>query len=396
MAAYETSMDYEAIHIADVTQTFRSIAEKTPTTLSLVPISPVKATLHKHEWLEHKKVQLSWTVNGACNTGDTSLVVDSNVGMKVGDILKFEQSTGASVSVKAKVSAVNGDGVTVTIERLGTDENIGDNAIVYLVARPQLENSTDDNADNERPSRQYNYTQIFRRDFTLSRTILQSQVYGLATDADQNNKLMSLINFQVLNKLREIAWEFNQSLIDGIREERDDVTDRGMFGGILYFLNLDAASLYDAAGAAVSQTILNNAIQQASENGAITTDMTVLLCHPSQARAISAFNTSGNNPVIVRGDITAGNYVARYQSDLAGSNGGALTTIVCDHNFPKDQIAILNPSDLAIVPMENISVTETTDKKQDGRSWKILGELTVEIKNSSVDHVLIDNLELVA
>lgn len=394
MAAYETSMDYEAIHIPDVMQTFRTVVEKAPTTLSLIPISDERVTLHKHEWLEHSKSQQSWTVNGACNTGDTSLVVDDNTGMKVGDILKFEQSTGASVTVKAKVSAVNGDGVTVTIERLGTDENIGDNAVVYLVARPQLENSESDAGDNESPERAYNYTQIFRRDFRLSRTTLQSKVYGLATEADQEGKLMSLINFQVVNKLREIAWELNNSVIDGVREERDDVTDRGMFGGILYFLTAQASSQYDAAGAAVSQEILNNAIEQAAENGAITSEITVMLCHPSQARRISAFNTSGNNPVILRGEVTAGSYVAQYQSDLAGSNGGALTLIVTDPNFPKDQLALLNPSDLAIKSMEVLSVTETTDADVDGRRWKILGELTLEVRNAATDHMLVTGLEL--
>jgi len=356
--------------------------------------------------LEHKRTPLAWTVNGASASASTALVLDSTAGVKANDILGFKTTAGASVSPRAKVTSVT-NGTDLVIERLVTtafpDATIPDNATVFLISRAKAENSDSDAATNELPVRKFNYTQIFRRDLSLSRTLLQSQVYGLkgVSAADKREKIMKMVEFQAQAQLQQIAYELNQSTIFGVKEARADGGDNGSFGGIIDFLAENTESFYDAAGAALSQTILNNAVNQVAENGGDTTTLTVLHCHPRQARKISAFNTTGNNPVVIRGDVTAGTYVAQYQTDLAGSNGGALTQIVVDRGFPEDKIAILNPNNLRYVPMEAISVTETSRIEDgriastvDGRQWKLLGELTLEFKNSRDEAVLIDDLAL--
>jgi hypothetical protein len=40
------------------------------------------------------------------------------------------------------------------------------------------------------------------------------------------------------------------------------------------------------------------------------------MCNYEQARKISAFNTSGNNPIISRSETTAGSYVMQFVSDI--------------------------------------------------------------------------------
>ncbi len=392
MTQLRNSMEYTAIHIPDVNEVFKTVIAKKPVVTSLIPVQG-KALNHKHEWLEYKKSPTQWTVDGACGTGVTTLVLDDTTGVEVGDILKFTALTGASISVKAKVTVVV-SATNLTITRLGTDVIITDDSSVDLVSRAKNENSTASEGTNVKPSRKYNYTQIFRRDLGLSRTVLQTALYGLATEAMKEAKIEELINFQVVNQLNDIGYELNQSVLEGYKEERVDGGASGSFGGIIPLLQESALSMYDASSAPLSTTILNNAIEKAVTNGANGTDLTVLLCHPTQARKISAFNVSGNNPVIVRGDETAGSYVARYQSDLGGTNGGSLTTIVVDRNFPQDMIAILNPESLAIVPMQNFFVEETTDKKTDGRSWKLLGEVTLEFKNYVDEAMLIYDLTL--
>lgn len=410
MSGLQTSPEFSAIHIPSVLEEFAVIVEKRPSVSSLISFvtDPNQyATLHKYEWLEHQRTPLSWTVNGASNSGSTALVLDSTTGVKVDDVLGFKTSAGASVSPRAKVVTVT-DGTTLVIERLTTatfvDAAIPDNAQVFLISRAKDENSTADAATNEKPTRKFNYTQIFRRDLKLSRTLLQSKVYGLKSmsPADKRQAIISMVEFQVQAQLQQIAYELNQSTLLGFKEERADGGDNGAMGGIIDFLAENAESFYDAAGADLSQTILNNAVNQVGENGGDTTSLTVLLCHPKQARKISSFNTTGNNPVIVRGDVTAGTYVAQYQTDLAGSNGGALTQIVVDRGFPEDKIAILNPNALRYVPMQAFSVVETTRidadgniaDDLDGRRWKLIGELTLEFKNSRDEAVLIDDLAI--
>jgi hypothetical protein len=394
MADLQTSPEYSTIHIDDVNPIFKSIIAKQPVFASLINFSDRKALNHKHEWLEYKKSQTSWMVDGDAGTGVTTLVLDSNTGVKVGDVLKFVKPSGGSTSVKAKVTVVDGGGTNLTITRIGTDEIILDNSVVYLVSRAVKENSSEDLNANAIPARKYNYTQIFRRDLALSRTALQTALHGLSTEADITDKVMSLVEFQVENQLRDVAYEFNLSLLEGVKELRVDGGANGAMGGLLPFIKVDARSQLDAAAADVSPTILNNAVNQALENGANGGDLTVMLCHPRQARKISAFNTSGNNPIIVRSETTAGSYVARYQSDLGGSNGGALTIVVVDRNFPEDEIVIMNPNQAEVVPMQNFFVEETTDKKTDGRTWKLIGELTAEFRNANDEMIVITNLGL--
>jgi len=395
MPNLQNSQEYNAIHIPDVNQVFTSLMKNKPMVSSIIGMSG-KALNHKHEWLEYKKSPTQWQTDGATVAGVTTLTFDSTEGVQVGDVLKFTASTGASISVKVKVlTVVDATDITVTRPYGGTtDMTIPDNAIVSLISRAKNENSGEGLGENVKPSRVFNFTQIFRRDLGLSRTTLQTALYGLATEADRNAKVEELVNFQVANQLADIAYEFNNSLIDGVKEERVDGAAAGSFGGILPFMEAQASSQYDASANSVSSLILNNAIDQAVGNGANGTELTVLLCHPTQARKISAFNTSGNNPVMSRTETVSGSYVVQYQSDLAGTNGGALTTIVVDRNFPQDKIAILNPESLNIAPMQNFFVQETTDLKTDGRTWKLLGELTLEFKNAADSSMLIHNLAL--
>ena len=395
MADLITSPEYAPVKIDDVQEVFETIVAKRPVFSSLIPIIGV-ARQHKHEWLEHVKTQKSWTVDGNSAAASGTVDFDDTTGMKVYDVLKFVKTTGASQTVLVKITAIN-SATQIAVTRLGTDEQIDDNATAYLVSRPRAEDSTEDRQDNVKPARAYNYTQIFRRDFALSRTTLQTALYGLETASPvlRGERVQSLVEFQAMNQLNDIAFELNLSLINGLKEERSTVTGvNGRLGGTLEFMQANPESLYNASGAAISATILNNALNQAGENGADGPTLTLMVCHPRQARKISAFNTSGNNPIIVRGDVTAGSYVAQFQSDLGGTNNGSLLTIVADRNFPEDMVAIHNPENLSMVPMQNFFVEETTDKKVDGRQWKILGELTLQFRNAKEESILIYNLAL--
>lgn len=396
MANLQTSMEYSAIHNPDVMEAFQTVVAKMPSFLGIIPIETrpeFYATNHKHEWLEHSQQQRSWTVDGQSNAASATVTLDDNTGVQVGDVLKFVKPTGGSHTVKAKVTAVDGGGADLTVTRLGTDEAILDNSVAYLVSRAKAELSGESLGTNVTPSRVFNYTQIFREDFALSRTLLQTHVYGLANEASRQNKIHDMIDFQAEAKLRDIAWQLNLSALEGVKELRVDGGANGAMGGVLGFVE-DASAQYDASSSDISPTILNAAIEQAIAAGGIGADMQVILCHSRQARKISAFNAVGNNPIVQRGDITAGNYVAQYQSDLARNNGGSLATIVVDRNFPEDKALIFNPSKLKIVPMQPLGYEETSDPKDDGRTWKMLGELTLEVHDAASQFVLVENLGL--
>lgn len=390
------SYDYGTIRIDDVTPLFRSVVANRPVFISLVDIQG-GVTNTKHEWLQFKQSPQSWLLDAAYTAAGGTITLVSNDGLAEGDILRFEASDGTSYDMQAKVTAVDAGGADIDITEISTSENLADETVVYRIASPKNENSGESDEDNSKPDRVFNYTQIFRKDIQLSRTTLQSALHGLATDAvDQRaEKVQSLVDFQVERRLVELSWDMNASMLFGIPEQRTS-SNPGRMGGVLYYLAQQAGTQLDAAGAEVSLDLLNQAVEQAVSNGADGPMLTILFCHPTQARAISALNTTGNNPTILREDKTTGSYVAQFQSDLGGTNGGALTTIVVDRNFAKDKIVIIRPDAVKLKSMQNMFLEETTDKKTDGRTWKLLGEYTLEFNNYTADGIVISDVGIPA
>lgn len=386
------SEDYGTLLVRDVNESFETLVASKPTFIGVIGYDPEKnVTNTKHEWLNDILQPFSWTVNGASLAASTDLVFDSNSGLRVGDILSFKASTGASISVKARVVTVNANGTAVTIQRLGTDADITDDAVASLIASPRGEFSDEELKDNGKPTTDYNYTQIFRRDFPLSRTLVQSRLYGLSGEA-LAARAAGLVDYQINFHMDKIMRELNLSALLGYRELRAEADDhRGLMGGALPFMEAQAATKYDASSAAISATILNNALAQSIENGADTTSLTTMVMHHRQARKISAFLGS---PTYTLQESVAGNRVVGFKSDLPADAGGSIAKVVVDPNFPEDKIAIISPSDLTIKTMENLMVEETTSKKSDGYTWKMLAELTLEYKNAAVNSMLIHNLGL--
>lgn len=386
------SEDYGTLRVRDVNESFETLVKSKPTFLSVIGYdgeNPVRN--HKYEWLNDVLSPTTWTVDGASASGSSDLTFDSNSGLRVGDIIGFKASTGASNTVQARILTVNANGTDVTIERLGTDATIADNSVAFLVSSPREEFSGEELKDNGAPSQGFNYTQIFRRDFGLSRTALQTQLYGLSGDA-LRERASQLVDYQINFHLDKLMRQLNFSAMLGYREERAAASDkRGTMGGAIPFLQLQSATQLDGGAAAISATILNNAIEQAMENGADTPNMTTMVMHSRQARKISAFN---NTPTYGVEQELTGYRVIGFKSDLPPEAGGNINKIVVDPNFPEDQIGIFNPEDLTIKTMEPMTVQETTDPKGDGYTWKMLGELTLEYKNYANNGMLIHNLSL--
>lgn len=392
MAKNQTSPELGDLAVRSVEEAFRVLIQAAPAVLSLIETVAEAIRNPKHEWLDMKKAATKWKVNTQSDAAAGSIVLVSNVGVQVGDVLGYEASTGASIATKTKVTAVNGNGTTLSITRIGTDVNIPANAVVTLISRAKPENSGEDLGINDLPVMKFNYTQIFRRDFGLSRTAIQSQIYGDPQDDVNKKKINDLKNLQSVMKLREIMWELNQTLIQGIREQRADGGANGSSGGLIWFAEQQASSRYDASSAKVTADIINNAFDKAANNGADPSGMTIMLCSSVQARFISTFNNA--KLMIQRQDTTTGNYVGAFQTDLAGTNGGGLMTLVVDRNFPKDKILIFNPNNVKIRNIKELFEEETTQKKTDGQTWKILGEKTIEIHNAADEMMLIENLAL--
>lgn len=383
MANKQLSYDFQNKK-RDLSDVINTVLQDNPVFTSLVNMDGV-ATNTKHEWLEDVVTPKSWTLDAAYTAADGAMTLVSTAGIKAGDILSFTEATGASTTLIAKVDSVDSvTAISISVYGGSTDQNIADAATVKLVSRPKGE-GTEAEADNGyEPGTNYNYTQIFDRTAKVSKTAESVKMYGL----DQ------ALDYQVQRQLQDLQYEIVNTIIFGRRVERG-TGENGSMGGILHLMEIASAAgsnnTVDAGGSALDATQLNDAIEQGTANGA--TNMSVILCHPTQGRKISALN---NDKVQVgRQETKTGSYVMNFVSDMPVA-GGLVSSIVVDRNFPQDKVALLDTDKLNWIPLQNrgFSDADATPNGADYFSRRILGEYTLEMKNSGESHMLIENLAL--
>ena len=379
MAGKQLSYDYQN-DIRDLGDAFEMVIQKSPVLSTLIRVQGV-ATNTKHERLEDVVSKVQWSIKeaNAYTAGDGAIELTSNVGVKVGDILEFELASGALGTLQAKVTAVNANGETISISVYdGSDQNMAAGTIVNLLSRPKNE-ATDPSPDNGyEPSVEYNYTQIFDRTAKVSKTSVEVPKYGIG----------GALNYQVERQLLDIAYEMNSTMLRSARVQRSP-SEAGTMGGIMWFLKEATGNSVDASGGAITMTMINNAVEIAKSNGA--DGISMILCHPTQARKISAFNQSGNNPVVQRTDTATGSYVTTFVSDQ-----GDVMTIVADRNFAKNEVALLDPSKVALVPLQNRAFfdEDATPNGADYIARRVLGEYTLQVKNAAESHAYIYDLAI--
>ena len=157
-------------------------------------------------------------------------------------------------------------------------------------------------------------------------------------------------------------------------------------GGWLRYLQTATNKIeVDGASAALSSTKLNELFEKVrSEGGSAST----IVAHPVQAKRFSAMNQQNNNPVVVRSDTVAGNYVRNFVSDF-----GDMGSIVYSYQMPKDQVALLDSSQIRLRPMDGRAFTDAPAVVDyDGIKRTIRGEYSLEIKNVGTDHGYIKDL----
>ena len=116
-----------------------------------------------------------------------------------------------------------------------------------------------------------------------------------------------------------------------------------------------------------------------------------LVAHPSQAKNLSALNTSGNNPVIARDDTTAGSYVSNFVTDF-----GDRAVIVYSYDMDKDKIALIDPSliKLRAFAGDQLRRLDATTPGSRTLNERITGQFSLEVKNVKEAHGYIENLAI--
>lgn len=359
----------------DVSGGFAALVAKKPFLISLIGMG-APATNNKVEWQEDQFVPTQTTIasfpTGSTGADATVINVADATGIEVGTVLRFASKLDATRTEQVIVTDVTGNALTVT--RKYGDTTASTFAVddkVFRSSKPLAE-GTDAGAGNGRvPVWKFNYTQIFDAVAQVSRTSNQVSMYDI-----------NAMDYAVENKMNEISYDINNAFIYGRKVERD-ASNKGSLGGILQFLE---GGNIDTTGGAISATILNNMVEAVLQDGASTEGLAIV-CNTNQARKISAFDNSLLS--IQRGDMTSGKAIGTFQSDLVA--GGA-HTIVVDHTFPKDQIALLNLGLIKMRPMKTMTAENAALPGADYLKQRLLTELTLEVKNGTTAHALATGL----
>lgn len=349
---------------------------------------------HKYEWLESQLTPKSWVVNGEVASGTygttvwtaANIVFDSTTWLAAWDIIRFIDGTTSSPVGNIQlqiVSVTNGTTATAYIYGSTTDIAIPDNAVAKFISNPVEENRKSFTAGNTwEPTFEYNYTQIFEEVVELSDTMKKSLTYG-----DTSN-----IQTQLKQAMYKIEQKMSEQAVYWRRVKRTGSTTwtKGSFGWILQFVDVSGWNVVDASAAAISPTLINNLAEEIKKDG---WSFDAIICNYNQARKISAFNTSGNNPMIARSEVTAGSYVMNFVSDIPVA-WGLVSRIIVDEKIPNNQVVLADTSRIALVPMEarSLRMVDATINGQDGETAILRGEYTLVVRDAKYSFWILKNL----
>jgi hypothetical protein len=357
------------------------LIQSQPTLASLISFGPVTQNT-KYEWAEDTVSPQSFVV--ASEALDV-ITVDDGTGAEVGMILQTRAADDTSLTEQLRVTVVSGNDLTVSRAWGGSAGiTIAADQKLIVIGKPINEGTEAGDGGGAEPTLAFNYTQIFEKIAKVSRTSQNGRFYGISEGA---------INYAVAKKLIEVGYDWNNSMIYGLKTARASDAAPGTMGGVLQYM---AGGNVDATGGAISETLLNNGFESIYSDGG-QMGRFAILCAPNQARRVSAFNTAGTNPVTqvvqgTAGENVAGRAVTQFRSDLpVGTFNG---NVVVDPNFPPDQVAILNLDKIRGVTFAGRGMQEfdATLNGADNVKRRLLGELSLEVKDGQKAHSLLTGL----
>lgn len=341
----------------------------------------------KHEWLEEwvKPKTIEYTSATTAN-GVTVFAVADSKGWEVGDIVHikdypaiFEITTIAPQAITVVFIAANGaviqddDDVTVTPM---TAENVpAANSVLFYDSHPINEAASTGPSGYEQSIIEYNVTQIFRREVTLSGTSLATAVYGSENSIDH----------QIERAIYRLTLDLNHAAIYGSRIDRS-ASSKGMCGGLYHYGTQPGGLGVNGCKSKMDLKLLNDAAQSISDCGA---NPSMIVCSPLMCRVISAI--CGSNIQVVREDKVRGSYVGQIVNDSTGT----LMTVHSEPEILDTEVWVVDPSGFGYVPMQGRGLTaeNTTLPGFDGIRQTIQGEITLEFKNAKQRLCRIYNIE---
>ncbi|MDM5188607.1 DUF5309 family protein [Bacillus sp. DX4.1] len=337
------------------------ILQKAPVLFSLIGEGDT-LTQTKFEWQNDYLNSDTGIVKTAAAADATEVVLAD------GEARKFTENALVQNGLEVlRVVSVDELANKITIQRgydATTPEAITAGAELKVIARPRPEGE-DVFRKNEINDRlvSFNFSQIFSRYASVSRTQQQVNTYGVEDELDH----------QVNLRLQELIREANNSLIYGRKYIGSGQQPRST-GGLFAFASEHGSHVQNFGNKEIDAKSLNDAVEQVFVRGG---SVNTILCAPNVARQITKLG--GDTIRTTRQDTAAGYQILSFVSDLPG---GAITSVVVDQNMPKDRALLLNTDNIKARYLTPIYDQDATLPGGDYFSRVIRGELGFEIKNA--------------
>ena len=344
-------------NVRDVSAVFNKIQLPNTTLLNILPVG-MSVSNTKHFWWDDVRVPIATTL-GAAYTQSTAagvLTVASSKGLRVNSLIKV------AGQIK-KVTAIGSD-TSITTAHIGgsADADIANSTAVTFLANAQTEGKDYEDSDYTPKSERYNVTQIFN-DFV--------KITG--TEISVRNELgEDVYTDEVQRKMERIKLGMGRGLWVNPRVSPSDNTTPRIMGGIDYFL-----AQYGYCPAAASFSVDNFdafILKMEQDYGAIPTEVWMNPTELSNFSAVDVARLYKNYD-----DKTIGRAVNAYVTKY-----GHVLKLFTDPQAPVKSIYCIDRSKIEIKPLNGRALAYgDLAKTGDNRKGQLVGEYTLEIRNSS-------------
>jgi hypothetical protein len=248
--------------------------DDTQFTTALMKVRSKKAFSSKVEWLEDRLFPRLSALAATAASGDTSVSVTTGEGVyfNVGDLVR-NTLTGEAYEVTGVTT--DSVGVTRSIGTVAAASSATAGAQLVIIGNASPQGADTPPAKVVERTTVYNYTQIFRRSYSFTRTLTQSNLY---TGGEPN--------YERKKKAIEHKNDLEHALFFGAREldstGQGGTEPSGFMGGLIEYLT---TNLHDAGGALTAtelDTFLQTDLQYGNQNK-------VIFAAPTVSRVISTF-----------------------------------------------------------------------------------------------------------
>ncbi|MGX5629485.1 SU10 major capsid protein [Bacillus thuringiensis] len=347
------------------------ILTKAPVLFGLIGVGDA-LTQTKFEWQNDYLNSDTGIVKTAAAVGDTDFVLEK------GEARKFTENALVQNGLEVlRIVSVDENADKITVQR-GYDSTkaeaitAGGELKVIARPRPEGEDAFRKNEINDRLV-SHNFSQIFSRYASVSRTQQQVNTHGVSNELD----------YQVNLRLQEMIREANTSLIYG-RRYAGTPTQPRTTGGLFAFAGSEGSHKQDFKGNEIAAKPLNDAVEQVFTRGG---SANTILCGPNIARQITKLG--GDTIRTTRQDTAAGYQILSFVSDLPG---GVISSVVVDLNMPKDRALLLDTEKVKARYLTPIYDQDATPNGADYFSRVIRGEFGFEVKNAKESIAVLENI----